>query len=79
MLKSPERIHVATVSTCGIVGREENRETTHTAQANAAPQKVKATVATSLREKLFPNRPLIAAPASGSSGMIQRWRSGVMI
>ena len=37
------------------------------------------TTATVRREKRFPTSPLIAAPASGKSGMTHRWRFGVIV
>jgi hypothetical protein len=49
---------------------------TPNAIAKAAPLKNNATVVTARREDLFPKKPLIAAPASGRTGINQRLRFG---
>ena len=63
---------------CG-VAREEKREATDSTMANAAPLNSKATAATVCRENFLPKNPLIAAPTSGSTGISQRCRLGVIV
>src|ERR1019366_3494281 len=59
---------------CGIwSGRKPaNCAATHKAMANAAAVEPNAMVVTSALEKRLPNSPLMAAPASGSNGMIHK-------
>src|ERR1017187_7743421 len=59
---------------CGIWsgGNPANCAATHKAMANASAVESSAMVVTSPLEKRLPNSPLMAAPASGSNGMIHK-------
>src|ERR1019366_8877508 len=59
---------------CGIWsgGKPRNCAATHKAMANASAVEPSAMVLTSPLEKRLPKSPLMAAPASGSNGMIHK-------
>src|ERR1019366_8088983 len=59
---------------CGICsgGKPANCAATHKAMANASAVEPSAMVLTSPLGKRLPNSPLMAAPASGSNGMIHK-------
>src|SRR5438309_4493084 len=78
-LKFPERNHVSGCGSTYGSDKEENWLAIHNDMKNAAPQKISAAAATPRRENRLPMTPLIAAPARGSSGMIQRCRLGVIV
>src|SRR3954464_7953589 len=74
--KLPATIHGRMYSLYGMrsCGSEAKRDATTSAHAKAAAGNPTPITATARLEKPRPRKPLSAAPASGSSGMSQRWR-----